>query len=129
MSQRNDAGFMTLLANAATARHLLCTCNSDGEWEICAGATQIPLGSVQGSAATAASDPLTCKLLNAPGSHKLVAGAAIARGASVCAIAGGKIDDSALAGSYEIGIAVEAAAADGDVIEVIPVGSIGVVNP
>ena len=56
-------------------------------------------------------------------------GAAIARGASVCAIAGGKIDDSALAGSYEIGIAVEAAAADGDVIEVIPVGSIGVVNP
>jgi len=129
MSQRDDSGFKTLLAEAAIARHVLCTVNSSGEWAECAGATETAVGSVQGSAATAAGDPLTCKLLNAPGSHKLIAGAAVTAGAMVCAIAAGKVDDNALAGSHEFGIAVEAAAADGDVIEVIPVGSVGVVNP
>lgn len=50
------------------------------------------------------------------GVHKLTAGAAIAAGALVGTLAAGKVDD---AGTNRFGIALTAAAADGDVVEVI----------
>lgn len=48
--------------------------------------------------------------------HKLTAGAAVAAGALVGTLAAGKVDD---AGTNRFGVALTAAAADGDVIEVI----------
>lgn len=50
------------------------------------------------------------------GVHKLTAGAAVAAGATVGTLAGGKVDD---AGTNRFGIALTAASADGDVVEVI----------
>lgn len=48
--------------------------------------------------------------------HKLTAGAAIAAGATIGTLANGKVDD---AGTNRFGVALTAAAADGDVIEAI----------
>ncbi|WP_439593897.1 capsid cement protein [Microbacterium sp.] len=48
--------------------------------------------------------------------HKLVAGAAIAAGAAIGTLAGGKVDD---AGTNRFAVALTAAAADGDIITAI----------
>lgn len=48
--------------------------------------------------------------------HKLTAGAAVAAGAAIATLAGGKVDDS---GTNTFAVALTAAAADGDVIEAI----------
>lgn len=48
--------------------------------------------------------------------HKLTAGAAIAAGASIGTLAGGKVDD---AGTNRFAVALTAAAADGDIITAI----------
>jgi hypothetical protein len=48
--------------------------------------------------------------------HKLTAGAAIAAGASIGTLAGGKVDD---AGTNRFAVALTAAAADGDIIEAV----------
>lgn len=53
---------------------------------------------------------------NVPGTRKMVAGAAVAANAQVYAIAGGKIDD---VGTRKRGYSLEAASADGDIIEVL----------
>lgn len=62
------------------------------------------------------------------GVAKCIAAGPIARGALVAATSAGKVDDSAtlgvidnanVKGSYIVGVALEAAAADGDVIEVL----------
>jgi hypothetical protein len=48
--------------------------------------------------------------------HKLTAGAAIAAGARIATLAGGKVDDT---GTNTFAVALTAATADGDVIEAI----------
>jgi hypothetical protein len=48
--------------------------------------------------------------------HKLTAGAAIAAGATIGTLAGGKVDDS---GTNRFAVALTAAAADGDIIQAI----------
>ncbi len=48
--------------------------------------------------------------------HRLTAGAAIAAGATVGTLAAGKVDD---AGTNRFGVAVTAAAADGDLVTVV----------
>lgn len=56
------------------------------------------------------------------GTTKVVASAAIAEGAKVTAAAGGKAVSTTTAGHIVRAIALEAAAADGDIIEVMLVG-------
>lgn len=120
MGQRVDSVTKTLPAAAAIAKYKLVTINSSGEWAECAGGVR-PVASVQGTASTAAGDPLSCKLLTGPGSHILMAGAAVTAGNGVSNIAAGKIDDTTEVGSWTFGVAIEAAAADGDLIEVVPI--------
>lgn len=115
MSQQNDSGFMSIVAGAARAVNLRVY-NSSGTWTT-ADATHGGVG-VQQQASLAATDIVTLKAISAPGTVKMVASGVIAIGATVYAAAAGKIADT---GTIVEGIALEAAGADGDAIEVVPI--------
>lgn len=66
-------------------------------------------------------DVKNVRLRNTPGTVKMVAAGAITAGAQVFAAASGKIDDTPNA--FPEGIALEAAANNGDIIEVLPCDS------
>ena len=68
--------------------------------------------------AVAASGEVACKLTNFPGTVEMVAAEAFALGATLYGAAAGKVQDTS-SGSA-IGIALEAAGAAGDVVEVLP---------
>jgi Uncharacterized conserved protein (DUF2190) len=117
MSQQNDTGFKGFLASAAIAQYARVKMASDGTIST-AGLTDKEIGIAQNQA-FAAGDQVNVKLRNAPGTHKMIAGAAITRGAPVAGIASGKIDDALTATGFLSGTALEAATADGDIIEVL----------
>ena len=99
-------------AGAAVALHALCVLSSD-KWVV-AGATALGVGTARVQA-FASGDPMTLSLLNGPGTKKMIANAAITSGVEVFAAASGKV---APAGTVSVGTAFQAAAADGDIIEV-----------
>lgn len=68
--------------------------------------------------ATAANQPITVELLHAPGTRMMTASVAIASAGFAYAAAGGKV---AATGTVKRGIAIGAAGADGDWIEVMPI--------
>lgn len=78
-----------------------------------AGATDQELGTTE-TISFADGDQQTVRLRSAGGTHIGIAAGVIAQGAEIFAAASGKVDDS---GSLAIGIALSAAAADGDQIE------------
>lgn len=82
---------------------------------VVATATDVELGTME-TPATAAG-PTTVRLRTAQGTRKMVASDAITKNNAVYAAAGGKV---AATGSVYVGTALEAAAADNDVIEVLP---------
>lgn len=81
-----------------------------------AGATDRSLGTLEVDA-FASGDPVAVRLRTAQGTKKMVAAGTITAGAYVYGAASGKIDD---VGYLMEGIALEAASADGDIIEVQP---------
>ena len=87
--------------------------------DICTTADE-PLGVITDEAA-AAGDPVNVALFGSAGStHLMVASEAITAGAKVYTAAAGKVqNEPAVAGTYyQVGKALEAATADGDVIEI-----------
>jgi hypothetical protein len=115
MSQQNDSGFISVVAGAVRGANLRVY-NSSGTWTT-ADATHGGVG-VQQQPSVATTDIVTLKAISAPGTVKMVASGVIAVGATVYAAADGEIADS---GTIIEGIALEAAGADQDVIEVIPI--------
>ena len=89
-----------------------------------AGALEQSIGTMDRTCVAAG--PCTIRLKSAEGTRKMVAAAAITAGAYVYGAAGGKI--SSVANPNIEGIALEAAAANNDVIEVLPVNA-AVSNP
>jgi len=112
---------ITKLTDAAiTTRHLLYKFGSDAQHIAACGANDIPLGGVNDEA-DAAEDRVGVNLLGTfQGTMLMVASEAITAGEHVYTAASGKVQDlPAGAGTYdEVGVAVTAAAADGDLIEV-----------
>lgn len=86
-----------------------------------AGAGESFIGTVERPAAAGAL--VTVKPRNVVGTHEMVADGAISAGASIYGAAAGKI--SATANGAPVGQAIEAATADGDIIEVLPYESEG----
>lgn len=96
--------------------------NSSGKVIVATAATQLPIGVSQETTADADLDKLPVTRL---GRVKLTASAAIAKGVRVMATTGGKIATfSSGAGVFACGITLEAAAADGDVIDVLFIPSL-----
>ena len=102
---------------AVTARHLLWTKGStDGGVALC-GATDLPLGTIDNTE-TATGVGMTVLLLGKGPTKKMVANAAIPAGARVFTGASGKVSPTHGATLYQVGVALTAAGADGDIIEV-----------
>lgn len=115
MSQQNESGFLSITAGAVRAAFLRVY-NSSGTWTT-ADATHGGIG-VQQQPSVAATDIVALKAISAPGTMKMTASEPITEGANVYAAAAGKV---AASGTIIEGQALEAAGADGDVIEVVPI--------
>ena len=118
MSQYNDTGRKAFEADEAIAQHLRVKLDSDGKVTV-AGLTDKGIG-VATRAAFAAGDIIDVALNSKPGTVKMVAIEALDAGATVYSEANGKVQDTAQATAFQVGVALEAATADGDVIEVMP---------
>ena len=114
MSQYVECGAKSFEAGAAIGANLRVVLSSGVL--AAAGATDSELGTLL-DASFASGDMRTVRLTSAQGTTKMVAAGAISLNADVWGAASGKINDVAN-GNY-IGKALEAATADGDVIEVL----------
>jgi len=109
-----------------STRHLLVRQGTAADQVLVATAGAVPLGVMADEAdATDVADgmPKNILLLGAVhGTVRMVAAGAITANSLVYSIGGGKVEDLAGAASndYRVGRAITAAAADGDIIEVVP---------
>ena len=117
MSQYTDGNTKTFVADEAIAVHLRVKLDSDGRVTV-AGLADKDIGTAV-TPAFAAGDNVTVRLRTASGTHKMVAIEALTVGSRLYTEANGKVQDTAASTSFQIGTALEAASADGDVIEVL----------
>jgi len=117
MSQYSDTGTKTFTASAAITKYALVKYAS-GKVAM-NGLADRPIG-VAMDAAFADGDLVSVKLLNAAGSFKGIAKEALADAAVLYTEAGGKLQDTAEATALPVGIALQAASADNDIIEWLP---------
>ena len=117
MSQFVDGNTKTFRASEAIPQYSRVTLANTGLVGV-AGLAVKDIGTAI-TAAFAAGDLVTVKLRTAAGTHKMIAQEALAIGATVYTEASGKVQDTAQATSFQVGTALEAAGADGDIIEVL----------
>jgi len=115
MSQYVDSKFKSYLGSSSIGAHLRVYVASAGTVTT-AGADNRGIGTIE-TPSTATSGPCSVRLWTAEGTRKMVANAAISAGAVVYAGASGKVGAT---GACPLGVAQEAATADGDIIEVAP---------
>jgi hypothetical protein len=132
IAEGTHKGSVRKLADAAIAtRYLLFKFGSDVNHIAVAGANDIPLGTVDDEAA-AAEDEVGVNILGSTGRTLLmVASEALTVGEAVYTAASGKVQDlPAGAGTYyQVGYAMNATSADGDVVEVQPCTPVKTVVP
>jgi len=117
MSQSVETPTKALPAGGALGQYILVKFTSDVLSVAALG--EEPIGVMQ-QAAFAAGEVCNVRLLSAQGTMKCFASAAVAQGAVVYGRAAGKVDDDSGTSAIRIGIALEAATAAGDIIEVLP---------
>lgn len=118
MSQINETGVKAFTAGGALAIHLRVKLTSGKLAAAGVGVTDelLEIGTIT-QAAFADLDIRPVRLRTAAGTTKMVASAAISAGAAVYGAAAGKIATT-VSGTL-LGVALEAATADGDIIEVV----------
>lgn len=116
MSQYVETACKAFTAGAALAKYSRVKLASGVLAE--AGLAEKEIGTLE-QASFAAGDVVAVRLTSAQGTCKMIAIEAIAEAAAVYTETDGKIQDTAQATSFLIGTALEAATADGDVIEVL----------
>jgi hypothetical protein len=118
----NPTGVATVTLEAAvTTKYLLLAKGTASQSAILCTASLIPIGPSLDEGAIA--DKVAVAMLGAaPGTVSMVASKAIAENTAVYATAGGKVTDAVVTGAYWVGKTAPGslAAADGDIIEVIP---------
>lgn len=117
MSQQFDTGTRTFTADAAIAQFARVVFEADGRI-VAAGLTEPGIGIAQAEA-FAAGDEIAVKLWNSAGTFKMIAVEALAVGAALSTEADGKVQDTAASTSVAFAQALEAATADGDIIECV----------
>jgi hypothetical protein len=115
MSQQFDANTRPFVADAAIAQFARVVFESDSR-VVTAGLTEVGIGIAQ-TAAFAAGDVIAVKLWNSTGTFKMRASEALAVGATLYTESDGEVQDTAQATSVPFAQALEAAIADGDIIE------------
>lgn len=114
MNTQNESGFRTFQVGTGGVTVFTRVKLSSGKI-VTAGNDEAGIGTVQETASE--NEYATVKLWRSPGTHTMIASAAVANGAGVMAEASGKVDDAAT--GLRIGTALEAATAAGDRIEVL----------
>ena len=117
MSQYNDTGCKAFECDAAIAQYARVKLDSDGKITV-AGIADKEIGTATRET-FAAGEVVDVRLRSAGGTHKMIAIEAVAAGATLYSEADGKVQDTAAATAFQVGTALEAATADGDVIEVL----------
>lgn len=117
MSQQVDTNTKTFVCDEAIAQFARVKLDSDGR-VTAAGLADKEIGTAC-TETFAAGEPVSVKLRTAAGTHKMIAVEALAVGAVVYTEASGKVQDTAAATAYIVGTALQAASADGDIIEVL----------
>lgn len=117
MAEMNATGCKAFEADEAISQYARVKLDSDGKITN-AGLTDKEIGTAT-RAAFAAGDIIDVRLRTAAGTHKMLVSEALAAGATVYTEASGKVQDTAQATAFQVGTALEAATADGDVIEVL----------
>lgn len=115
MSQQYDSGTKTFVADAAIAQFARVVFESDGR-VVTAGLTEVGIGVAQ-TPAFAAGEAISVKLYNSGGTFKMRASEALAVGATLYTESDGEVQDTAQATAVPFAQALEAATADGDIIE------------
>ncbi|MDD5657872.1 MAG: DUF2190 family protein [Elusimicrobia bacterium] len=115
MGQYVDTNTRSFTAGETIAQHLRVKLSA-GVLAV-AGAADSELGTVLNRAVSG--DAVAVRLRTAAGTCKMVASGEIAAGADVYTAAVGKITATAGSGIFCVGTSLEAATADGDVIEVL----------
>lgn len=116
MSNRVDGDTKVFVASAAIPRGARVVLASNGTISA-AGIAAKEIGTAL-NAAFAAGDRVTVKLRSGSGTHTMIASAALAVGVTAFTAALGKIGASAST-AFQIGTVLTAAAADGDLVEVL----------
>lgn len=113
MAEANETGYKGLVCDAAISQ--FARVKMSGTGVTTAGASDLCVGVLR-DASFAANDIRTVELRTCPGTVKMIASGAITAGVTVYAAASGKIASS---GTVVEGVALNAAAADGDIVEVV----------
>ena len=117
MSQYIDTNTKTFECDEAIAQYARVKLDNDGKITT-AALTDKEIGTAT-EATFAAGEVVAVRLRTATGTHKMIAVEALAAGATVYTETAGKVQDTAQATAFQVGTALEAATADGDVIEVL----------
>jgi hypothetical protein len=117
MSQYVDGQSKTFRASAAIPQYSRVTLASTGLVSV-AGLAVKEIGTAM-TPAFAAGDLVTVRLRTANGTHKMIAIEAFDVGATLYTETAGKVQDTAASTSFQVGTALEAATADGDIVEVL----------
>jgi hypothetical protein len=116
MSQYVDANVKAFTAAGTIKQYARVTLGSGGTITE-AGLAVKEIGIAMQPAVTG--DTISVRLRTASGTHKMIAIEALAIGATLYTETDGKVQDTAQATAFQIGTALEAATADGDIIEVM----------
>jgi hypothetical protein len=117
MSQFVDGNTKTFRASEAIPQYSRVTLASTGLVGV-AGLAVKEIGTAI-TPAFGAGELVTVKLRTAAGTHKMIAIEPLVAGATLYTETSGKVQDTAASTAFQIGTALEAATADGDIIEVL----------
>jgi len=119
-------GGITRIAEVDINCHLLVTWGTAPatQMKLCTAATR-PIGCCYDS--VTAGNRMGIERLLDGGTKVVIASKAIAAGVRVYATAGGKVTDAVVSGAYLVGESLEAAAADGEEMEILPLSPVA--NP
>lgn len=117
MSQQVETPTRTFIADAAIPQFARVVFESDGR-VVAAGLTDPGVGVAQ-LPAFAAGEAIPVKLFNSPGTFKMRASEALAVGALLYTETDGEVQDTSQATAVPFAQAMEAATADGDIIECV----------
>jgi hypothetical protein len=115
MSQKVDSNEKSFTADGAIPQYSLVRMTATGV-DVC-GITHHAIGTATREAFVAG-DSISVKLISGAGTHKVIASAALAQGADAFTAASGKVGASAST-ARRVGKLLEAAGADGDVVEML----------